>query len=71
MTERAPQAGNPYDGQFTEIQSPEEIPAFANEEEEAEFWATHSLGEGFRKHLIPPGESQLDQILSAQHKRAG
>lgn len=29
-----------------EIHSFEEVPEFENEEEEAEFWATHSLGDG-------------------------
>ena len=41
-----------------EIQSPEEIPDFASEAEEAEFWATHSLGEEFleRMESVPEGE---------------
>ena len=27
--------------------NPEDVPAFQNEAEEADFWATHSVGEGF------------------------
>lgn len=27
--------------------NPEDVPAFQNEAEEADFWATHSFGEGF------------------------
>ncbi len=30
-----------------EIQSEDEIPEFANEDEEAEFWSTHSLGDRY------------------------
>lgn len=40
-----------------EIQSSEEIPSFESEEEEAEFWATHSLGDGFLDKMKPvPGD---------------
>jgi hypothetical protein len=42
-----------------EIQSPEEIPQFANETEEAEFWATHSLGEQFLSKMEPLPEDVL------------
>ena len=43
--------------QMKEIMSPEEIPDFENEEEEAEFWATHSLGEKFLEKFgaVPEG----------------
>ncbi len=41
-----------------EISDPKEIPAFATEQEEADFWATHSLGMGVLEQMqpIPPGE---------------
>ncbi len=42
-----------------EIQSPEEIPAFQTEEEEAEFWATHSLGDGMLDKMGPVPEDTL------------
>lgn len=35
------------------IQSWDEVPSFASEAEEAEFWATHSLGEGVLSTLGP------------------
>lgn len=31
---------------LTEIESWEDVPAFESEQEEREFWSTHSLGEG-------------------------
>lgn len=34
-----------------EIHSFDEVPEFANEEEEAEFWATHALGEGLLEKM--------------------
>lgn len=40
-----------------EINSPDEIPEFQNEDEEAEFWATHSLGPGMLRHMKPLHES--------------
>ena len=42
-----------------EVRSPEEIPDFENEEEEAEFWATHSLGEEFLEKVGPIPEEVL------------
>ncbi|HKH39317.1 MAG TPA: CopG family antitoxin [Rubrobacter sp.] len=52
-----------------EIQSREEIPQFANEAEEAEFWATHSLGEEFLakmeplpKDVLPPARPRTQPI---------
>ena len=40
-----------------EINDPKDIPTFASEEEEADFWATHSLGPVILEHMqpIPPG----------------
>ena len=42
-----------------EVQSSEEIPQFANEAEEAEFWATHALREGFLAKMEPLPEDVL------------
>lgn len=42
-----------------EIRGPEEIPSFASEAEEAEFWATHSLGEEFLVKMEPVSEGEL------------
>jgi len=42
-----------------EVQSPEEIPQFANEAEEAEFWATHALSEAFLAKMEPLPEDVL------------
>ncbi len=39
--------------QLKEIQSLAEIPDFETEAEEAEFWGTHSLGEGFFAEVEP------------------
>ena len=45
-----------------EVQSPEEIPQFSSEAEEAEFWATHSLGEGFFEEVEPVSENILPAV---------
>ena len=42
-----------------EINSPGEIPEFQSEAEEAEFWATHSLGEGMLERMGPVPEGEL------------
>lgn len=42
-----------------EVQSAEDIPTFATEAEEAEFWATHSLGDSFLDHMGPIAEGIL------------
>jgi len=42
-----------------EVNSPEEIPEFENEKEEAEFWSTHSFGEGFLERMGPIPEGVL------------
>jgi uncharacterized protein (DUF4415 family) len=42
-----------------EVKSSEEIPQFANEAEEAEFWATHSLSEAFLTKMEPLPEDVL------------
>lgn len=44
-----------------EIHSPDEIPAFASEREEAEFWDTHSLGDEFWENA--PALADLDPPL--------
>ena len=40
----------PYDN-LPEVNSYDEIPAFANEDEEHEFWSTHALGDGILKTM--------------------
>src|SRR5215217_7204041 len=50
-----------------EIQNPEEIPQFANEAEEAEFWATHSLGEQFLANMEPVPEDVLPPARPRTH----
>ncbi len=42
-----------------EVNSPEEIPEFRNEKEEAEFWSTHSFGEGLLERMRPIPEGVL------------
>ena len=42
-----------------EIQSLDEIPSFKTEAEEAEFWATHSLGEKLLDQMEPIPEGEL------------
>lgn len=39
------------DKKMTEISSFDQVPEFGGEEEEAEFWATHSLGEGLLESM--------------------
>lgn len=42
-----------------EVNSPEEIPEFESEKEEAEFWSTHSFGERFLEKMGPIPEGVL------------
>jgi hypothetical protein len=44
------------DSDFIEVNSPEEVPTFANEDEEDEFWQTHSLGPGMLARMKPVWE---------------
>lgn len=44
---------------FVETDSPDEIPDFASEDEEHEFWSTHSLGPGMLDRMGPIPESEL------------
>ncbi len=43
----------PKTARLIEIQSEAEIPDFTNEDEEHEFWSTHSLGEGYFRENPP------------------
>lgn len=45
--------------EMTEIQDSKDIPRFQNEQEEAEFWATHSLGEELLNKMSPIPEGVL------------
>ena len=42
-----------------EIRTLEDIPGFANEAEEAEFWSTHSLGDGVLAQMRPLADDEL------------
>lgn len=42
-----------------EIQSRDEVPAFKAEAEEAEFWATHALGDGILTGMAPTSDHVL------------
>lgn len=50
------------------INSPSEIPKFANEDEEVEWWESHTLSEEFFKQLRPP--SPRFQELLRRHREA-
>lgn len=45
-----------------EVQSPDDIPQFSSEAEEAEFWATHSLGEWFLDQMEPMPKDMLPSV---------
>src|SRR6266545_1091888 len=51
--------------EWVEVNSPQEIPSFVSEDDEAEFWATHSLGPGMFEgaepdpNLPPPRASSV------------
>ncbi len=40
------------------VESLDDIPDFANEDEEAEFWATHGLGEALLEQMRPIGDDE-------------
>lgn len=44
---------------MTTINSFDDVPAFANEAEEADFWATHELGDAILARMGPVGEDAL------------
>lgn len=49
------------EGKLEEINSLEEIPEFESEAEEAEFWSTHSFGEGLLEKMKPIPEGGLSR----------
>ena len=49
------------------VNSPDEIPNFANEAEEHEFWKTHELGPGMFENPGPPDE--IDALVQALPQR--
>ena len=49
----------PRQSKLKEIQAPDEIPAFSDEAEEAEFWSTHSLGKGMLEQMVPMANDML------------
>jgi hypothetical protein len=46
------------------VNSPAEIPEFATEAEEHQFWKTHSFGPGMYEHVEP--DPLLDELLPAR-----
>jgi hypothetical protein len=44
---------------MTTIESWDEVPAFASEAEESEYWASHQLGEGLLARMGPVPEGEL------------
>ena len=46
-------------GQVTTIEDWNEVPRFASEAEETEFWATHELGDGLLARMGPVPEGAL------------
>lgn len=48
---------------FIQINSPDEIPTFANECEEHDFWSTHSFGPGMMKYAEEHPDPLLDELL--------
>ncbi len=45
-----------------EVDGPEEIPEFASEDEEAEFWRTHTFSEAFWDQMPPVPDELLPPI---------
>jgi hypothetical protein len=60
---------------FSIVHSPDQIPAFKNEDEEDAWWSTHSLGEEFwsraaevPEEMLPPiDRSRLTEPLRREH----
>ncbi len=52
--------------EYRAIEALEEVPAFSSDEEEAQFWATHELGEGLLSRMEAPPEG----LLPASRPRA-
>lgn len=48
---------------FIQVNSSDEIPAFANECEEHDFWSTHSSGPGMLKYAEEHPDPLLDELL--------
>ena len=57
------------DDELIEIDSVDEIPIFANEDEEAEFWATHGFSEELWARLPPTPEELLPPIREPSVRR--
>lgn len=59
--------------ELIEVHSPEEIPEFASEKEEAEFWATHSLGDEFWEKAEPedelPPTASREELIRRREER--
>ena len=46
-----------------EVKSPTEIPDFSSDEEEMEFWRTHTLEEGFWREAPPVSDEHLPRSV--------
>jgi hypothetical protein len=54
-------ASTDADRRLAAVNRPEDIPAFRSEAEEAEFWATHSLGEAFLQRFQPAAREKATE----------
>lgn len=54
---------------FVEVNSPDEIPDFASEDEEHEFWRAHSFGPGMLKDFRRLGDLNLEQLKERHRSR--
>ncbi len=51
---------------FIEIQSMDEVPQGMSEAEEAEFWATHSLGEGVEVYPVAEDDPDFPPVRTTE-----
>lgn len=58
----------PVIDQLIEVNSWEQVPAFASEEEEAAFWGTHAFGPGLTAEA-ESGDLNLDDVLPRPQPR--
>ena len=63
-------AAEARDAAMIEVNSSDEIPAFANDEEAARWWGTHTAGPGLLRHFRPvPAEGTPEFPLPATPRR--
>ena len=67
MTEKTKEKSRENSGQkFVEIQSMDEVPQGMSEAQEAEFWATHSLGEGVEVHPVAEDDPDFPPVRTTE-----